>query len=90
MNQQGEVGGLSEVGNATSFFDGGSGKLGLHELHIGSIMGGLLGGICVVDGGRGRAILGIVYGRSVARFGGSARWGAVIALSSVAGVPCQQ
>lgn len=56
MDKQGQVGGLAEVGDAARFLDWGSGELGLHELHIGAVVGGLLGSVGVGDGSRGRAI----------------------------------
>ena len=88
MNQQRQVGRLAKVGNTACLLDRGAGKLGLHELHVGAVVGSLLGGVGTGDGGRGRAIFRVVDGALFARFGRRAGGGALVAISSVAALPC--
>lgn len=88
VDQQGEVGGLAEVGDAAGIFDGGAGELGLHELHVGAIVGGLLGGVGGRDGGGGGAVGRVVDGGLISRLlggGGGAGGGRAVVLAEFAG-----
>jgi hypothetical protein len=84
VDEQREIRRLAEVGDAAGLLDGSTGKFGLHELDIGAVVGGLLGGVGGGEVARGGAIFGIGDGRLVARFNGGADGGARLAVAAVA------
>ena len=45
VNEERQIGGFAKICNTTSFFDGSSGELGLHELGHGAVAGSLLGSL---------------------------------------------
>ena len=81
VNQQGQIGGFSEVSYTASFFDWGSSEFGLHEVGIMSILGGLLSRLSFRQGSDGHAIaaclLGLIVGEVVASWSGAIDGGRV-------------
>ena len=57
LHKQRQIGRLAQVGYPAGFLDGSSSKLGLHEVGVMRVLGGLLDRLCVGQGGGGHAIM---------------------------------